>query len=97
MRGQQVVTAGLFDIEKIIFGGDLTQRQDLNPVRLSVGRIHKQVAEVADAFCVAHCLSHLLNIAAALRGIRHIQYVTRVRAVLVVLTLVEGCRLIQPG
>ncbi len=43
---QQVVPAGVLDIEKVIFSGDFTQRQDFNAVGFTVRCEHKQVTEV---------------------------------------------------
>ena len=85
MRAKQVVLAGFLDVEEIVFRCDFTQRQNLDPVRLAVRRVHEQVAEVAQAFRVPHRFTHLIDVRAALCRVGHVQDISGVRAVLVIL------------
>ncbi|MNN65431.1 hypothetical protein D3C81_1809310 [compost metagenome] len=97
MRIEQVGGTHLFDIEKIIFRGDFTQRHDLNAVRFTVGRVEKQVFEIPEPLRVTHRITQRFNVGAALRGVGDVHDVTRVRAVLVILATKQCRRLIQPG
>jgi hypothetical protein len=56
--GVLTIPAGFFDIKEVVFCRNLTQRQDLNAVFFAVWGVHEQVAEVAQAFGVPHCLTH---------------------------------------
>lgn len=78
VRAKQIVLAGFLDVEEIVFRGDFTQWQNLDTVRLAVGCIHEQIAEVAQAFCVAHRLAHLIDVRAALCRVGHVQDISGV-------------------
>lgn len=86
MGTQQIVPRCILNIEEIIFGSDFTQRQYFYAVRLAVRRVHKQIPEVPQSLCVSHRLAHSVDVAGTLRSIGHIQYVSGVRAVLIVFT-----------
>lgn len=94
MCAQQIVAAGVLDIKKVVFGGNLGQRQNLNAVRLTIRGVHEQIAEVPQALGVAHGLAHPVNVACTLRGVGHIRDVNGVRPVLVILTTEQRRRLV---
>jgi len=62
---EQIVAAGFLDVKEIVFRRHLTERQDLDPVRLAVLRLHEQVTEVTQPFRVTHRLAHPVNVAAS--------------------------------
>lgn len=97
MRIEQVSGAHLLDVKKIILRGDFTQRHDLNAVRFPVRGVEKQVFKIPEAFRVAHRGAERLDVGAALRRVGHVHYVTRMRAVLVILATKQRGGLIQPG
>lgn len=58
MRSQYVIAGHVLDVEELIFGRDFANRNDLDPVFLAIGRVHKQVAEIARPFTVLKRLAH---------------------------------------
>ncbi len=96
MGTQQIVSRCILNIEEIIFGSDFTQRQYFYAVRLAVRRVHKQIPEVPQSLCVSHRLAHSVNVARTLRRVCHIQDITGVRSVLVILTAEQRRRFVQP-
>lgn len=81
MSTQQIFCTNLFDIEKIIFRGDFTQRHNLDAIRFAVGRVEKQVFEIPESFRVTHRVAERLDVGTALRGVGDVHDVPRVRAV----------------
>jgi len=97
VRAEQVVTAVLPDFKKIVFRRNFAERQDLGAVRLTVRYVHKNIVEVTQPFRVAqspaasgqrHCCSGRIG---------HIQDVTCVLPVLIILAAEQRRRLIQSG
>lgn len=84
VRGQHVVAAGVLDVQEVVFGCHLADGDQLDPFLLSVGRVVKQVSEVAHALGFGQLLAHLVDIALVLGRVRHVQDETRVAAIVVV-------------
>ena len=97
MRGQLIVARDALDVEKLVLGGHVGHRQNLDAVLFAVRRVHEQVAEVARPLAVAHGLVQVIHVLRIRRGIRHVEHETGVRTVLVVLAAEQGGRLVEPG
>lgn len=94
MSVKEVILAGLLDVKEIVFRRNFTEWQNLAPVRLAVWRVHEQVAEITQPFCVAHSFTHLIEVGAALCHFGHVQDKYSVRAVLVMRPILTPCELL---
>lgn len=72
MRRHHVIVAHVIDVQKLILCRYLLQRDDLNAIPLTVGRAHKQVAEVVRPFGAFHSLVDVVHILRVLRYICHV-------------------------
>ncbi|QOV92605.1 DUF4102 domain-containing protein [Novosphingobium sp. ES2-1] len=57
LRCQQVLGGHALDVEELVLRSHLGNRQELDPVRLALGGVDEQVAEVPHALCPAQRLS----------------------------------------
>lgn len=81
--GQQIITCGIPDIEALVFGGRFRYRNQLDPVFLAMGRVVKEVTEIARPLRAFERGAHVVLI---LCRIRHVQDKAGVTAILVVAT-----------
>lgn len=67
-----VIAAHVLDVQKLILSCNLRKWNDLDAVLFTVGRVHKQVAEVARPFGAFHGLADVVHVLLVLRGVSHV-------------------------
>jgi len=81
MRGQHVVARDVLDVEKLILGGDLADRDHLDAVFLAARRIEKQVAKITQPLALLQRLFQILDLRLVGQHIGQVQDVAGVRTV----------------